>query len=312
MKTAGGMVVTNLITHLFQAGYGGKVIISSPKIDTLPYLQAAVSALQGSQYQARVYFSIDMEKNNIGGALRELHKLSSRNIVYGTGISSCSPIQIQQGTMEVATLNKARRVSGLTYLWTIDATSTLKKNLPYIEGVLSNYPGWVYGILKEQGIKLATQASTIPVANNSNVLNGNECDCDYHSGGCSISLKAPAGTACHCIYKGAWTCGGRLTQCSNPNSYYCSNPDYSVHSCLIGNGDCEGYKTATCDCDYHSGGCSISQAPPPNTACHCTYKGWWTCSGSITKCSDFNSYYCTNPDKSINTCRLGGGDCDGY
>ncbi|XP_060585832.1 dermonecrotic toxin LiSicTox-betaID1-like [Ruditapes philippinarum] len=113
MKTAGGMVVTNLITHLFQADYGGKVIISSPKIDTLPYLQAAVTALQGSQYQARVYFSIDMEKNNIGGALRELHKLSSRNIVYGTGISSCSPIQIQQGTMEVATLNKARRV-----IWT--------------------------------------------------------------------------------------------------------------------------------------------------------------------------------------------------
>jgi hypothetical protein len=61
MKTAGGMVVINLTTYLFMAGYGGNVIISSPKIDTLPYLQAAVSSLHGSQYIARVYFSIDME-----------------------------------------------------------------------------------------------------------------------------------------------------------------------------------------------------------------------------------------------------------
>lgn len=316
MKSAGGMVVSSLIKQLFQAGYGGKVIIGSPKLDTLPYLQAAVGALQGSQYQSRVYFTIDLEKNNIVNTLKELHKLPTRNIVYGTGITIClSASTIKQSTMELAALNKAKGVTGLTYLWTVDKESTLKDNLPFIQGVLSNTPGMVNKILRENGIKLATQSSIIPQATSSDVITSSEklkCDCDYHPGGCSISRPAPSGMACHCEYKGAWTCGGSVSQCRNPSSHYCSNPDYSVQSCLLGGGDCEGYKSATCDCDYHRGGCSISQAPPPTTACRCSYKGFWTCGGSITRCKDFNSHYCSFPDKSIYTCRLGGGDCDGY
>ena len=315
MKIAGEMVVSHLITNLFEKGYGGKVIIGSPKINTSPYLKAAADAVNGSQYQSRVYFTIDLELDNIEATLREMHTLPTRNIVYGTGISPCSPKYIKDSTMKKAAMNKAKGVTGLTYLWTVDAKSTILRNLPYIQGVLSNYPGMVEKILRDYGIKLATQSSTISLAISTNVQTNSadvRCDCDYHPGVCTISRPAPAGMACHCVYKGFWTCGGIVYRCRNPNSRYCSNPDYSVHSCLLVDGDCEGYKTATCDCDYHRGGCTISQVPPKNTACYCSYKGFWTCGGSITKCKNFDSGYCSNPDSSIHTCRLGGGDCGGY
>ncbi|XP_053404444.1 dermonecrotic toxin LdSicTox-alphaIB3b-like [Mercenaria mercenaria] len=315
MRIAGEAVVLSLIRNLFEKGYGGKVIIGSPELDTLPYLHAAVSAIEGSRYRNRVYFTIDLEKDNIVETLQKLHTLPTRNIVYGTGISACSPKQIKDSTMQLAAANKAKGVTGLTYVWTIDEESTIEHNLQYVQGVLSNYPGIVNEVLQENGIRLATQSSSIPPANSLDVITslaGFDCDCNYHPGGCSISKPAPSGMACYCEYKGGWTCGGSVAQCLNPDSYYCDHPDYSVHSCLLGGGDCEGYKTATCDCDYHRGGCTISQAPPSNTACHCSYKGFWTCGGSIIRCKDFNSYYCKNPDYSIHTCYMGGGDCGGY
>jgi hypothetical protein len=138
------------------------------------------------------------------------------------------------------------------------------------------------------------------------------CDCDYHPGGCSISKAAPRDTACQCKYKGAWTCGGTIVRCANPDSANCKAPDTSLPACLQGQGDCEGYKNATCDCDYHRGGCSISQAAPRDTACKCKYKGAWTCRGEIVKCANPASQYCQNPDKSLQSCLLGSGDCGAY
>ena len=72
------------------------------------------------------------------------------------------------------------------------------------------------------------------------------------------------------------------------------------------------YQAEACDCDYHSGGCSISSAASPGSACRCSYKGFYTCSGSEAGCRDSESQYCKNPDKSIQSCFLGGGDCGGY
>ncbi|XP_057376657.1 uncharacterized protein LOC130697880 [Daphnia carinata] len=72
------------------------------------------------------------------------------------------------------------------------------------------------------------------------------------------------------------------------------------------------YSAYACDCDYHSGGCVISQPAPPGSACRCSYKGFFTCRGSNTGCRDASSQYCKNPDTSIQSCFLGGGDCGGY
>lgn len=139
-----------------------------------------------------------------------------------------------------------------------------------------------------------------------------KCDCDYRPGGCRISKSAPAHTACKCKYMGAWTCSGEIVSCKNENSQYCQNPDSSIYSCTEGGGDCDGYGDATCDCDYHPGGCAISKPAPRNTACHCSYKGGWTCGGSVKPCRDFNNPKCKNPDKSIQACFQGNGDCEGY
>jgi hypothetical protein len=138
------------------------------------------------------------------------------------------------------------------------------------------------------------------------------CDCDYHPGGCSISKAAPVDTTCRCAYKGAWTCGGSVVRCKDPNSAACKSPDATIVSCFQGSGDCGGYQAASCDCDYHRGGCTISKAPPAHTACQCKYKGAWTCGGSIVACRDDNADKCRNPDTSRQSCLLGGGDCGGY
>ncbi len=67
------------------------------------------------------------------------------------------------------------------------------------------------------------------------------CGCNYHAGGCQIAQTAPSGFACHCSYKGFFTCGGSIVGCRDDNSYHCQNPDMSFHSCLQGGGDCDGY-----------------------------------------------------------------------
>ena len=146
------------------------------------------------------------------------------------------------------------------------------------------------------------------------------CDCDYHPGGCSISQAAPAGLACKCVYKLAWTCGGDVVSCGNPSSPKCAAPDKSVASCTMGGGDCGGYSgSQDCDCDYHShgvfsgGGCKISQAAPKYTACKCLYKGAWTCDGEVVPCRNDNDALCYNPGKSKGSCNLAAdSDCDGY
>nr|CAH0109590.1 unnamed protein product [Daphnia galeata] len=67
-----------------------------------------------------------------------------------------------------------------------------------------------------------------------------------------------------------------------------------------------------CNCNYHSGGCSIRRPASPGNACRCSYKGFWICIWSKTGCRDPSSHYCRNPDKTKDSCILGGGDCGGY
>ena len=67
-----------------------------------------------------------------------------------------------------------------------------------------------------------------------------------------------------------------------------------------------------CDCDYHSGGCQVSSSAPENFACYCSYKGFYTCGGSIVGCKNPGSPYCQRPDLTYPSCLQGGGDCGGY
>ncbi|XP_074647537.1 hatching enzyme 1.2-like [Tubulanus polymorphus] len=70
---------------------------------------------------------------------------------------------------------------------------------------------------------------------------GYPCDCNYRRGGCYISVPPLPGSACKCIYKGAWTCRGHSIACRNSDDEKCKNPDKSYATCEQGRGDCGGY-----------------------------------------------------------------------
>jgi hypothetical protein len=125
----------------------------------------------------------------------------------------------------------------------------------------------------------------------------NTCDCSYHTGGCMLTGLAQPGLACRCQYKGAWTCGGTVTRCAaDPTSSACTAPSFNLQTCVQGGGDCGGYETwSSCDCDYHRGGCAVSRAAPPYTACKCSYKGFWTCGGSMVPCTNGSSPCAPSP-----------------
>jgi len=76
--------------------------------------------------------------------------------------------------------------------------------------------------------------------------------------------------------------------------------------------------SASCDCDYHAGGCTISSPPPVGYLCQCVYKGAWTCAGHNVGCNPGDSTGCCANDASEGVrssevcCKDGKGDCGGY
>jgi hypothetical protein len=70
---------------------------------------------------------------------------------------------------------------------------------------------------------------------------------------------------------------------------------------------------ADCDCTPGKGwGCSIVKPAAPGFACYCYPFGFGACGGRDVACRDSSSHYCHNPDHSIQSCFLGGGNCGGY
>ena len=68
------------------------------------------------------------------------------------------------------------------------------------------------------------------------------CNCDYHSGGCTISKGATRnGETCKCVYKGAWTCRGYDVGCGSHHFNICKANCRSRECCYAGGGDYGGY-----------------------------------------------------------------------
>ena len=244
-QNAGINAVKAANEYLFNENYGGKVIIGILHFSALPYLESVINEANKSPFKERIYFTIENEENNITGVLETLHSLPTANIVYGTGLSSCVPLlQIEDKTLELAEINKARGVTGMSYMWTVDKESRMEHYIDYLQGIMTNYPGRLYDILMKKGIVLANQASTIPVATSSDVITNTArftCDCGHHQGGCAISRAAPEGLACKCKNEIGLYCRGAVVQCHDITDIYCKTPDTSVNSCLQGGGDCGGY-----------------------------------------------------------------------
>jgi glycerophosphoryl diester phosphodiesterase len=314
-EAAGRRIVQVLETDLFARGFRGRVVISAGHPDVFAYLQKAAQQAAASRYGSRIFFAFDQEggaAENASCTLKTLARLPSKNRVFGTGVSACATGNFTDA-IKMAATNRDAGVAGLVYVWTLDAESSMKHYIQSgVDGILTNIPRKLAALARARRLSLATPDSPLPIPTNANVRGGGRCgcDCDYHPGGCAVSKPAPANSACKCSYKGAWTCGGSVVRCSNPSSPLCRSPDASVAACILGGGDCDGYKGATCDCNYERGGCYISRVAPKGTACRCSYKGAWTCGGSVTRCRDENSRYCRTPDASRASCLQGGGDCE--
>ena len=164
-QAAGRNVVRTLTNQLFLRGYGGNVIIGAFSNDHLPYLQAAVSEVSSSPYKRKIFFALEL------GSLQTfpewhalMQDLPTRNIIFGTGQSSCSPWAHSQTTLDEARINKDYGTISMAYTWTDDAESTIEHNLNYVQGIITNFPSTVRDVLQRTGRQLATQSTTIPAA----------------------------------------------------------------------------------------------------------------------------------------------------
>lgn len=147
---------------------------------------------------------------------------------------------------------------------------------------------------------------------------GYGCKCQYVFGaGCKVTEAAPAGSACYCKET---TCTAYTVACAQPEapaclqniSHHASFTGTSLAACLQGSEHCGGYPNdLTCQCEAANGGCKISGAAPPGYACKCRDDGL-VCNGKLALCQDHTNPLCDNPDTSIDSCLLGGGNCKGY
>ena len=69
-----------------------------------------------------------------------------------------------------------------------------------------------------------------------------------------------------------------------------------------------------CECDFSQAGCIIRTPAPAGLACKCerTPGNPPQCSGKFVLCRDSENPKCASPDISLESCELGGGNCDGY
>lgn len=234
-------VVAMLETHLFGQGFKGEVIIGAPGFYSSSYI-TEISKTK-SQYRRKIHFTIDQE--DMAETKTRLDFKHNKNLVYNIGISACSPTVVaDKAKSKLAMLNKNEGVWGMTYTWTLDKHSSLTWYVNYFDGIITNYPGTLATVLKEQGLQLAKPDDAIPPATSSNTIRyGGDyiCECTYSSGGCSVTKRAPSGLACQCTYPFLWTCEGWVVLCSDASNPKCKHPDLSKESCLQGRGDCGAY-----------------------------------------------------------------------
>ena len=111
----------------------------------------------------------------------------------------------------------------------------------YFTGIITNYPGSLAEVLKEQGIKLGTYVDRIPASVPGNIETDTapyKCRCRYVNGGCKIVEPAPKGLACKCkLIKTC--CDTKVVLCSDVDHLKCKNPDTSKEACILGRGNCK-------------------------------------------------------------------------
>lgn len=161
-QRAGRRIVQTLNTQLFSRGYGGYVIIGAFSRQHLSYVEAAVGEAALSPYSSKIFFSVELGSlNSFNAAYPVMRGLNTNRIVFGTGETSCSPRDHDLQNLATARTNKEQGTISMAYTWTDDAISTIRRDLTYVNGIITNYPSRVRDALRRTNKQLATQSSTI-------------------------------------------------------------------------------------------------------------------------------------------------------
>ena len=170
-QQAGRKVVVAVTNWLFEQGYHGNVIIGAFKDERRPYLESAVHEASISQHRRKIFFSLELAASFFFGAYNTfpesyaiMRYLDTNNIIFGTGASSCLSDDHSLTTLELARDNKNSGRISMAYTWTDDRLKTIRRDLRYVQGIITNYPSRVRDELRRAGKQLATQSSTIPAA----------------------------------------------------------------------------------------------------------------------------------------------------
>jgi hypothetical protein len=169
LVTAGRQVVQIIETHLFGAGYTGNVIISTAKMTSAEFLRSATQASGGKRFADRIFFSFDQESNKTTEVLANLRDLPSRARAFGTGISACLPGDFRKG-IRAAESNRTRGAASFVYIWTLDSSRSMQKYLDAgAQGVITNYPKRLRGVIEASGRKVAARGALFPLTTNDRI-----------------------------------------------------------------------------------------------------------------------------------------------
>jgi hypothetical protein len=169
-SAAGKAAVKLLEDHLFRGSYAGQVIVSTASTAAAAYLSAVAVAAAASPFKNRIHFTFDQEGSDVAKSVTALIGYPNPNRVYGTGISACSPTQYY-GAVERAVRNRNAGVVGFAYTWTLDAASSITQYVQRgIDGIITNDPTTLKGVLAGKGIALAKPNDSIPAATTSNIV----------------------------------------------------------------------------------------------------------------------------------------------
>ncbi|GLC58316.1 hypothetical protein PLESTB_001345600 [Pleodorina starrii] len=264
MRLIGSRAWVLLRTALLEKGYNGKLLVGVPEAKYWPYLHALLTSAQRDPSPTakaflaakRLMLTIDGDSyNSVVPKLKEF-KANNMTVVYSRGISACAP---QISYFDDIKKAVAEGIFNEILIWTLDRSSSMTDYINAgVTGIVTNKPIIGYNTARKQDMFTKRTPEDVlpatPVC--SGALSGggvwggdycSGCDCNYVNkglfkrSGCAISEPPPANTACKCIYRGAWTCGGEVVPCSDSTSPFCKSPGYDKNTCQQGRGDCDGY-----------------------------------------------------------------------
>ncbi|EFX67662.1 hypothetical protein DAPPUDRAFT_261268 [Daphnia pulex] len=183
---AGANVVRMINENVISRGYRGQILLGGSTSSRVDYLRGAIQEAQHSEYVDRYFYTIDSEGDNAEKVWDNSLQLSTNNVVYTTGITSCLPNTFYKA-IQYSLVVSTRRL-------------TFRSEF---EPLIKN-PERLFDFIGRDNIPPPGLAFT-PKSFDASLLTLNsffECDCSYFyrisGGGCAVTKSAPPDYACRC------------------------------------------------------------------------------------------------------------------